>query len=121
MRSGATDRKSGHRETQEDRAQPRNTYQTVSKTPKITTNPGKTKRYGVSGAAVAKEFGCRIVPVAHNAGDLWPRRGLRKHAGTIRFCIGPPIDPAGRSPKETNLIAQDWIENKMREISSAYK
>ena len=82
--------------------------------------PGETKRYGVSGAAVAKEFGCPIVPVAHNAGDLWPRRGLRKQAGTIRFCIGPPIDATGQSPKETNLIAQDWIENKMREISSTY-
>ena len=82
--------------------------------------PGETRRYGVSGAAVAKEVGCPIVPVAHNAGDFWPRRGLRKHAGTIRFCIGPPIDPAGRSPKETNLIAQEWIENKMREISALY-
>ncbi len=83
--------------------------------------PGETRRYGVSGAAVAKEAGCKIVPVAHNAGDLWPRRGLHKHAGTIRFCIGPPIDPAGRSPKETNLVAQEWIEDKMREISVLYK
>ena len=82
--------------------------------------PGETRRYGVSGAAVAKEVGCKIVPVAHNAGDFWPRRGLHKHSGTIRFCIGPPIDPAGRSPKETNLIAQEWIENKMREISALY-
>ena len=82
--------------------------------------PGETRRYGVSGAAVAKEVGCKIVPVAHNAGDLWPRRGLHKHAGTIRFCIGPPIDTANRSPKETNLVAQEWIENKMREISVLY-
>ena len=38
---------------------------------------GQTKKYGVSGAALAKEAKCPIVPVAHNAGDLWPRRGLR--------------------------------------------
>lgn len=82
--------------------------------------PGETRRYGVSGAAVAREVGCPIIPVAHNAGDFWPRRGLHKHAGTIRFCIGPPIDAAGRSPKETNLIAQEWVENKMREISALY-
>lgn len=82
--------------------------------------PGQTRRYGISGATVAKEIGCPVVPIAHNAGDFWPRRGLRKRPGTIRFCIGPPIDPAGRSPKETNLIAQQWIENKMREISSLY-
>lgn len=82
--------------------------------------PGETRRYGISGAAVATEFGCPVVPVAHNAGDLWPRRGLHKHAGTIRFCIGPPIDTTRQPPKETNLIAQNWIENKMHEISSVY-
>jgi hypothetical protein len=41
--------------------------------------------------------------------------------GDIRFCIGPPIDPAGRTPKETNKIAQDWVESKMREISRLYR
>jgi len=83
--------------------------------------PGETRRYGVSGAALAKEAGCLIVPIAHNAGDFWPKRGLRKLPGKIRFCIGPPIDPAGRKPKETNLLAQEWVETKMREISSLYK
>jgi len=81
---------------------------------------GQTKRYGVSGAALAREAGVLIVPVAHNAGDFWPRRGLRKRPGLIRFCIGPPIDPADRAPKETNLLVQGWVENKMREISSGY-
>ena len=83
--------------------------------------PGETRRYGVSGAAVAAETGCPVVPVAHNAGDFWPKRGLRKYPGKIRFCIGPPIDPAGRTPKEINRLAQEWIENKMREISSMYQ
>jgi len=82
---------------------------------------GETRRYGVSGAALAREAGCPIVPVAHNASDFWPRRGLRKHAGKIRFCIGPPIDAADRRPKETNKVAQDWVESKMREISRLYR
>lgn len=83
--------------------------------------PGETRRYGVSGAALAKRAGCPIIPVAHNAGDFWPRQGLAKYPGQIRFCIGPPIDPAGRKPKETNLIVQQWVESKMSEISSHYK
>jgi 1-acyl-sn-glycerol-3-phosphate acyltransferase len=82
---------------------------------------GQTKKYGVSGAALARDARCPILPVAHNAGDLWPRRGLRKKPGLIRFCIGPPIEPGERSPKETNLIVQDWIETKMKEISVFYK
>ncbi|MDH3532265.1 MAG: 1-acyl-sn-glycerol-3-phosphate acyltransferase [Gammaproteobacteria bacterium] len=82
--------------------------------------PGETKRYGISGAALAKEAGCLVVPVAHNAGDFWPKRGLRKYPGKIRFCIGPPIDASGQSPKDTNRLAQQWVENKMGEISRLY-
>lgn len=82
---------------------------------------GQTRKYGVSGALLASEAQCPIVPVAHNAGDLWPRRGLRKKPGLIHFCIGPPIDPGERSPKEINRIVQDWIESKMKEISVFYR
>ena len=83
--------------------------------------PGETRKYGVSGAALAKEAGVLIVPVAHNAGDYWQRRELTKRPGTVRFCIGPPIDPSSLSARETNLLVQSWIENKMCEISSAYQ
>lgn len=82
---------------------------------------GQTKKYGVSGAALSRESGCPIVPVAHNAGDFWPRRGLKKTPGLIRFCIGPPIPASDRPPKETNLVVQEWIEDKMREISIGYR
>lgn len=81
---------------------------------------GATRRYGVSGAALAREEGVKIVPIAHNAGDFWPRRGVLKRPGLIRFCIGPAISPDGRKPKETNLLVQDWVESKMVEISSGY-
>jgi len=83
--------------------------------------PGETRKYGVSGAALAKEAGVQIVPVAHNAADFWRRRELTKRPGTIRFCIGPPIDASKLPPRETNLIVQRWIENKMSEISSGYQ
>jgi len=83
--------------------------------------PGQTRKYGVSGAALARDAQCPILPVAHNASDLWPRRGLRKKPGLIRFCIGPPIEASDRSPKETNLMVQDWVETKMKEISVFYR
>ena len=81
---------------------------------------GQTKRYGVSGAALAREAQVPLVPVAHNAGDLWARRGLKKRPGLIRFCVGPPIIPGDRSPKDVNLEVQSWVEAKMTEISSGY-
>lgn len=82
--------------------------------------PGETRRYGVSGAALAQEANVPIVPVAHNAGDFWERREFAKRPGTVRFVIGPPISAQGRPPRETNLEVQEWIEGTMREISSAY-
>lgn len=82
---------------------------------------GETRKYGISGAALAHGAGVQIVPVAHNAGDFWRRREFSMHPGLIRFCIGPPIDASSQPPKETTLIVQAWIEAKMHEISAAYK
>lgn len=83
--------------------------------------PNATRKYGISGAALAKEAGVPIIPMAHNAGDLWPRRAFTKQPGTVRFVIGPPIEIGERSAKEINVVVQDWIESKMQEISTAYK
>jgi len=76
--------------------------------------PGETRRYGVSGALLAAESKCMIVPVAHDAGYYWPRRGLYKQPGTIRVVIGPPIVAAGRDPREVNEEVQAWIEAHSR-------
>ena len=83
---------------------------------------GETRKYGISGAALAKEAGVPIVPVAQNAGDVWRRHEFfSMRPGTVRFVIGPPIDASAQSPKETSVIVQDWIEGKMHEISSGYQ
>jgi 1-acyl-sn-glycerol-3-phosphate acyltransferase len=78
--------------------------------------PGQTRRYGISGALLASESGSLVVPVAHNAGDFWPRRGLRKRPGVVRFCIGPPLAAAGRDPRAINEEVQAWIEAKVAEL-----
>jgi 1-acyl-sn-glycerol-3-phosphate acyltransferase len=71
---------------------------------------GETRRYGSSGTLLAAQEGRKIVPVAHNAGYFWPRRGVLKKRGTIRVVIGPPIDPVGRDAREVNEEVQAWIE-----------
>ena len=72
--------------------------------------PGETRRYGVSGALLAQANNRPVLPVAHNAGNYWPRRGWLKRPGTIRLAIGPPIDTRDRSAREINEQARDWIE-----------
>ena len=83
--------------------------------------PGETRKYGMSGALLASQTGAKLIPVAHNAGDFWPRRGLFKKPGLIRVVIGPPIDTTGRDPRELNAEVQRWIESTMRSISATYR
>ena len=80
--------------------------------------PGQTRKYGVSGTLLAAETGRFLVPVAHNAGSYWPRRGLRKKPGTVRVVIGPPIAAAGRDVRETNREVQEWIEATVSRLTA---
>lgn len=77
---------------------------------------GETRRYGLSGALLASAVGKPIVPVAHNAGFFWPRRGLLKRAGTVRVVIGAPIPTAGREPRAINDDVQRWIEAQVQAL-----
>lgn len=79
--------------------------------------PGQTKRYKVGGAHLATHAGCKVVPVAHDAGEVWPRNAFIKRAGTVTVSIGPAIDASGLSDQEVNQRVEAWIEGEMRRIS----
>ena len=78
---------------------------------------GETRRYGLSGALLATATSRPVIPVAHNAGEFWPRRGWLKRAGTVRVVIGPPIATQGEEPRVVNERAQAWVEAKVAEIT----
>jgi 1-acyl-sn-glycerol-3-phosphate acyltransferase len=78
---------------------------------------GVTRRYGVSGTLLAAETGRLLVPVAHNAGYYWPRRGLMKKPGVVRVVIGAPVAPAGREVREVNEEIQAWVEATVRHLA----
>ncbi len=80
--------------------------------------PGETGRYGIGGAVLAGKTGYPVVPVAHNAGEFWPRKGFVKRPGTITISIGPAIESRGKTPEQIRDEARDWIEAKSREIST---
>ncbi len=77
---------------------------------------GETKKYGLSGAFLASRAGCKVIPVAHNAGKFWPRRGWVKRPGTIQVVIGPAIEAAGRDPRAINEDVRIWIESTIRQL-----
>jgi len=78
--------------------------------------PGVRGRYNPGGAMLAKQAGVPVVPVAHNSGSFWSRRGFLKLPGVIEVRIGPPIDVAGKRPKQINAEAEEWIESQMVEL-----
>ncbi len=80
---------------------------------------GETRRYGSSGALLASAARTKIIPVAHNAGQYWPRRGLLKRRGEIRVVIGEPIEPAPNDPRATGERVQRWIEATVASLGGA--
>ena len=88
--------------------------------PEGTRMPAGTRgRYRIGGAVLAAQTGYPVVPVAHNAGTFWPRRGFVKRAGTIRVVIGAPITTRGKSPEQVISEAETWIEGTMQRLDTA--
>jgi 1-acyl-sn-glycerol-3-phosphate acyltransferase len=80
---------------------------------------GETRKFGVSGALLAIASGRCLVPLSHNAGTFWPRRGFLKKPGTIRVVIGEPIDPTGKNPRDLNEEVRQSIEAGLARIAAS--
>lgn len=80
------------------------------------TVPGQRQKYGIGGGMLAQRSGVPVVPLAHNAGVFWGRRGVKKYPGTIQVVIGPPIESTGRKAAEIMREVEDWIEARQQEL-----
>ncbi len=83
--------------------------------------PGQKGRYAIGGAMLAVKTGFPVVPVAHNAGEYWPKRGFIKRPGVIRMVVGPTIETEGRSASDVNAEAAGWIEATMEELTTSHR
>ncbi|HXZ92727.1 MAG TPA: lysophospholipid acyltransferase family protein [Burkholderiales bacterium] len=81
--------------------------------------PGERRKYQLGGALLAEHSGAPVVPVAHNAGLLWPRNAFVKRPGVITVRIGPVIDGAGRDAASINALAEQWIEEQQKTLCPA--
>lgn len=78
--------------------------------------PGTSLPFMGGGAMVATHAHRKVLPVAHNAADVWPRNAFIKKPGQITVSIGPAIDTHGLRAGEVNRKAQAWIEQEMRRL-----
>lgn len=79
--------------------------------------PGKAGRYKMGGTLLAIAAEAPIIPIAHNAGECWPRRAFLKSPGLVTVSIGPLISTKGRNPAEVNQQVEAWIEGEMRVLN----
>ena len=76
--------------------------------------------FKVGAGRLAQDAGVPVIPIAHNAGQFWPKKG-RMHSGTVQVVIGEPINIEGKSPKEINALAEAWINKERTRIVNAEK
>jgi len=81
--------------------------------------PGERGRYGAGGARLAVEARAPVVPVAHNAGEVWPKNAFVKRPGTVTVSIGPVIDSRDKSTAELTREVEAWIEDEMKRLPPA--
>jgi 1-acyl-sn-glycerol-3-phosphate acyltransferase len=79
--------------------------------------PLQHKPFKIGGAIVSQRTGYSVLPIAHNAGEFWPRHSWIKWPGTIRVVIGKPIDPAGKKPEQIINEVATWIVSECERIS----
>ena len=79
---------------------------------------GTRAHYKSGGARVAIALGIPIVPVAHNAGYLWPKGVLGKRPGTVTVSIGRSIPTMGRSMQELMSEIEGWIEAEVARLGN---
>ncbi|WP_340124339.1 lysophospholipid acyltransferase family protein [Methylobacter svalbardensis] len=73
-------------------------------------------KFNIGGAMLAHKTGFPVIPVAHNAGDFWPRYSFLKYPGVIKLKIGPAIETKGRKAGDINAEAEAWIKQAMKEM-----
>jgi 1-acyl-sn-glycerol-3-phosphate acyltransferase len=78
---------------------------------------GRRGHYKLGGAVVAVNNGALALPVAHNAGLVWPRNSFAKHPGKVTVVIGPPIAADGLTAEQVMRRAEEWIEGEMERLT----
>jgi 1-acyl-sn-glycerol-3-phosphate acyltransferase len=79
---------------------------------------GTHAHYKTGGARLAMTLGVPILPVAHNAGYLWPKGVLGKMPGTVTMSIGAPIASDGKDMQRLMNEVESWIENEVARLGN---
>ena len=77
---------------------------------------GTRAKYKTGGARLAIAMDVPVIPVAHNAGYVWPKGIFGKRPGVISMTIGAPISPAGKDAAALTQEIEAWIEAEVARL-----
>lgn len=79
------------------------------------SKPGQKSTYHSGIASLYLHLNIPVIPIAHNAGLYWPRRGFLKYSGCITLELMEPIQP-GLSRQEFMRILENKIETTTNKL-----
>jgi 1-acyl-sn-glycerol-3-phosphate acyltransferase len=79
---------------------------------------GTRAKYKTGGARLSIAMNVPIIPVAHNAGHLWPKGIFGKRPGTVTMTIGPAMTAEGRDPNTFMQAIESWIETEVARLGA---
>ena len=77
---------------------------------------GTRAKYKTGGTRLAIAMDVPVIPVAHNAGYIWPKGVFHKRPGVVTMTIGTPISSTGKDPATLMQEVEAWIEGEVARL-----
>jgi len=84
-------------------------------------SPGIESKYKMGAFIFASRITHPVVPIAHNAGEFWPKHSFVKYPGTITVSIGESFNASQMEASEVKDKVETWIRQELLEISDSLR
>ena len=82
-------------------------------------SPGVVSKYKMGAFIFASRITHPVVPIAHNAGEFWPKHSFVKYPGTITVSIGESFNASQMEASEVKDKVEKWIRQELLEIGDS--
>ena len=82
-------------------------------------SPGVDSKYKMGSFIFATRITHPVLPIAHNAGEFWPKHSFIKYPGTITVSIGEPFNAGGMEPSDVKDKVEGWIKEEIKVIGDS--
>ncbi len=78
--------------------------------------PGHKERFKRGGFILAEKANADILPIAHNAGEFWPKNSTVIWPGKVSISIGPLIKNNKLDSEQLLKQTENWIEKESKRL-----